>query len=471
MKVVIINPPNIRNFQANRDLMGGFGCASMKNIIINPPPLNSVYIASILKKDNEVCCIDCAALDLNKKQLISSINKFKPDIAIVTVGSATYDNDLDIISEIKNKFNIICIIIGPQGAASPEYALKNSAVDIVIRGEPELTVKELVRKLNNNQDYRKIEGISYKTKDKIINNKERKLITNLDILPYLAWDLLPINKYSYQNPKDKPHLAILSSRGCPFNCIYCPYPVSQGTKLRLRKPGEVVNEVKYLINKFKVKSIMFRDPCFTANKKHVYSICKLIIDNKIKIKWWCETATGTVDDKLLKIMFRAGCRGINFGVESGNINLISQYAKKTGAIGKIISAFKSCKRYGIETTAFFILGLPGETKKTIKETVNLAIKLEPDYVDFHCAAPYPGTKLYSTLKEKGKIKKKYFKNLTGHTAFSSTDNITKEELRIYINICYKKFYRRPSRILYELRKRPFRFIQRAYGYIRFRKIN
>jgi len=469
MKVVIINPPNIKNFQANRDLMGGFGCASMKSIIVNPPPINSLYVASILKKNNNVYYIDCAALDLDKKQLISKISNIRPEIAIITVGSATYDNDLNIVSEIKNKFDIICMIIGPQGAASPEYALKNSSVDIVVRGEPELIVKELVEKINNN--YYGIKGISYKINDKIIHNKERALITNLDILPYPAWERLPINRYCYQNPKDTPHLAILSSRGCPFSCIYCPYPVSQGIRLRLRKPEEVVNEIKYLIYKFKVKSIMFRDPCFTANKEHAYKICRLIIENKLKIKWWCETSTGTVDDELLKIMSESGCKGINFGVESGNINFIAQYARKTGGAEKIISAFGLCKKYGIETTAFFILGLPGETKKTIKETINLAIKLEPDYIDFHCAAPYPGTKLYSILKEKGKLEEKYFKNLTGHTAFSSTENMPKEELRRYVNLGYKKFYRRPSRIIYELRKRPLRFIQRSFGYLKFRKIN
>jgi radical SAM superfamily enzyme YgiQ (UPF0313 family) len=450
--------------------MGGFGCASMKSMIVNPPSLNSLYVASILKKDNEVKYIDCAALDLDKDQLMNKIKECGPELIIVSVGSATYDYDLKVISEIKD-IGGVCIIIGPQGAASPEYALKNSKVDIVVLGEPELIISDIVEKVKKKESYSEIEGIAYRKEGEVIKNKAREHIKELDKLPYPSWELLPFEKYSYQNPKDRPHLAILSSRGCPFSCIYCPYPVTQGTNLRLRGAEEVVNEIKYLVEKFDLKSLMFRDPCLTASKEHMIKICQLIIEKGIKIKWWCETATSTVDDGLLKMMHESGCRGINFGVESGNLDFSSEYAKKTGGMEKAIGAFNLCRKYEIETTAFFILGLPGETEETIKDTINFAIKLEPDYVDFHCASPYPGTKLYDIMREKGEIKEEFHKDLTGHTAFSSTEHISKDRLREFVGIAYQRFYRRPSRVLYELRNRPLWFLQRIMGYFKFKKIN
>lgn len=367
-------------------------------------PLGLGYVAAILRKNN----FDVKVLDLliDKKsddEVLNFINYFSPSFIGFSAVTPVVKSAYRLAEKIKKRFpNILLIIGGPHASALPEEPL-NNFFDFVIIGEGENTIVDLLNNLNNPE---KVKGIAYKYNGKIQATPPREFIANLDDLPFPARDLFPPLKfYKGQEALGSrvPVGSILTSRGCPFSCTFC-YKAIFGNKFRARSPENILLEWIHLIKEYKVKEIAIVDDSFTTDVKRVYEFCNLLIKEKLKIRWSCPNGIridiGNID--MLKKMRQAGCYRVALGIEAGNQEVLDRIGKKI-KIEQIEKMVENCKKAGIKTMGFYMLGNPVEDEKTMQQTIDFAKKLNTNYAQFLLPIPYPGTKMYEEIKKNGKI--------------------------------------------------------------------
>jgi radical SAM superfamily enzyme YgiQ (UPF0313 family) len=285
-------------------------------------------------------------------------------------------------------------------------------------------------------------GVWYKERGRVVKNEPQPLIDDLDSLPFPAWELLPYHKYDggETNRKGMPFLTILTSRGCPYGCYYCPYPVAQGRKWRARSSENVVEELEYLIKGLGAKTILFRDPEFTLDRKRTMEICEKIMERGLRFAWRCETRIDHLDEELIVLMGKAGCFGINLGIESVNEEVLMNLERRPFPLEKAIEIVNACKINDIEAYCFFIIGLPGDTKESINKMVDFAIKLKPPFVQFTVATPYPGTKLESWARERGYIQNNFtLEAITGSVPIMRNEHLTVKEIEKLRRMAYQRF--------------------------------
>ncbi|MFA6215677.1 MAG: radical SAM protein [Patescibacteria group bacterium] len=372
-------------------------------------PLDLGYLAALLRQNYEVKLLDANALDLSLEETIAEINKFNPEVLVLTSTpidhwqAPSHDHVKVLAANMVKTVNSISvpniILTGTHGSITPEWVLKKMKVNFVVRGEPEYTVLNLVSALAKGNDWSGLKGISYLKAEKVINNPSAERIQNLDELPLPAYDLLPMEKYRYTfSDIPTPFSIILSSRGCPNRCVYCLQVMMPGRYI-VRSPENVVAEIKYLVEKFGVKGIYFQDWEFMIIKERVKKICDLIIAEKIKIKWGCNGRAVNIDDELVAKMKQAGCVRVNIGFESG-ADAVLQTIKKNVSPQALKNAFAVCKKYGINIGVYSLLNLPGETKKTISETEKFLVDNDLQVMcSTNFPIPYFGTEMYEMLKK------------------------------------------------------------------------
>ncbi|MDD5650162.1 MAG: radical SAM protein, partial [Candidatus Nanoarchaeia archaeon] len=364
-KVLLITPPIFK------EMYGVFAEAGGKNA-----PMGLLYLAAILKKNNiDVEILDAEGENLEVKEVIQKIKEIKPNLIGLTAATAAISKTILLATKIKEELKDIKVIIGgPHVTALPKETLENTIFDLGMIGEAEYTFLELVQALRDGKEYKKIKSLVYRDKNnKVVINPRRELIENLDELPLPAWELLKdFNIYTPQLTayRKKPVGTIISSRGCPFQCIFCDRNIF-GNKFRARSAKNVLEEVDYLIKNYKVKEIKFIDDTFTINKQRVLDICKLLMERKYNLIWSCSIRADTVDKELLTTMKKAGCWFVSLGVESGNEKVLRDI-KKNLTKDQIRNACKLAKEAGLKTRGFFIIGHPTDTKETIRETIDFA---------------------------------------------------------------------------------------------------
>jgi len=439
-----------------------------KILLINPPcefktpvlPLGLAYIAAYLQKNNfDVSVIDAWAEKLDYPELKSKIFKNKPDIIGIFMDSPRYDETKKTIEICREALPDSLIVAGgPHPSALSVQTLKEiPQLDICAIGEGEITMYELAKVAEKNGSFSAIDGIVYRDKEtgEIKNAKARAFIENLDDLPFPARELFPVKKYKTHPPygRKNPYFSMITSRGCPYHCAYCSKGVF-GQIYHALSPKRVCDEMEYLINNFNAREIHFYDDDFTMDMRRVEEICEEILRRKIKISWSCTTRVNLVNESLLNKMKQAGCWLIAYGVESGNQKILDTVNKGI-AIKQIETAFELTRKIGIGTLAYLMVGLPGETKKTIKETISLAKKIKPNFVSWGILVIYPGSEFFRAVQNgtyKGRLRTlNKGDNLAG-TFFGkgnyvvAEDNLSFEELRESIRKANKAFYLRPSYI-------------------------
>src|SRR4030043_2197594 len=394
MKIFILNPP----------------IYSKKKSIMNVrprQPLSLAYITSLLlKKSYEVNLFDANVMGYKTDRTIKEIEDYHPDILILT--STPIDrwecpnSHIDSIFEIINKSRINpTILTGSHGSLTPDWIFKKCSVQYIVRCEPEMTVLNLIEALVKKEDIKKIRGISYKIGSKVINNEDAARIENLDNLPLPAYHLLPMNKYRYGFPELSPPFTImLTSRGCPFNCIFCLKVMSKG-KYITRSSENVIKEIEYLIDNFKIKSIFFQDWEFTINKERAKKICDLIFKKNLRIIWGCNARANDLSYELVEKMKKAGCVRVNIGFESGSQKILDNINKGI-KVGDLENAVEICRKNNINIGMYAMLNLPGENKETIKETVDFFAQNKIESMTLNLAIPYFGTPLFERLKTANK---------------------------------------------------------------------
>ena len=442
-RIVLIQPPDPPHTRVLRDHMGNFGILRKKISRIKDdvlPPLNLAYSASLLEKNGfDVTIIDASALGLRTKEVLRRVEAYAPNLTIINVTGVSNSYDLDFSSELKRTINTTVAVTGPHLTLKPEIALQNKNIDLVIRGEIEDTILELSQSLPIIQD---VKGIAFRRNKKTILTPKRQLITDLDVLPFPSFHKLPMKKYHYHLLKKKPFTTFLTSRGCPFKCLYCPYPFGYGDVWRGRSPENVLKEFKLLAEKFKMKSILFRDQVFTFDIKRAEKICDGIIKEGIDFQWRCETRIDRLSKNLMAKMKKAGCSGIHLGIESGDPKIL-KFAKVGVTLDLVKKTFREAKEVGIDTVAFFLVGLPGETKDSIEKTINLAREIKPNITWFNTPVPYPGTELHELAEKNGWILSNDWEKYSGTDVVMRTDNLTADEIQFGLEKAKKMFSERP----------------------------
>lgn len=367
---------------------------------VNLPPLGVAFIAGVLRKNHHDVTIIDDYFSKNKiHRFAKTIVALSPDIIGVSVTTPLAKTALEISAFIKtiNK-NIKIIFGGVHPTLFPKETVENESVDYVVYGEGEETITELLAAIERSCDLSRIPGIAYKDNGQAVITSTRSLIRDLDSIPFPAYDLLPMRKYSSPQLSQRPFSSMMTSRGCPYRCIYCDAHVVFGRTYRFYSPCRVMDEIQYLIDTFHVKGLMFKDSEFTLNVARVEQICDLMIRDKTPVQWCCNGRVGGLNMGILKKMKKAGCRLIQYGVESGDQKILD-ILKKQITIEQVKQTFQMSKKAGLKTAANFMVGNPHENQESLVKTRSLIKEINPDYCNFTFITPFPGTELYRMARE------------------------------------------------------------------------
>lgn len=420
------------------------------------PPLNLLYLATILKKKGiEVKILDQQAKRIKQEQMMNIIRNFKPEV--VCVGSMTPEifsayNDIDVI---KKNFPEIRIILGGTHISSvTERTMEeNPNVDIGVIGEGENVIYPLIKAIEEKKSLKGIKGVAYRNKKEIMINPRTELVKDLNKLPFPDYSLVDINDYAYRQRgwDNRRFMSMITSRGCPFQCTFCSHGVF-GRTLRMHDAEYIVKHIELLYNEYGIRGIGFVDDTFTINKQRVLEFCDLMIKKKLDVIWYCFANVKTVDKEMLTAMKRAGCVKISYGVESGDEE-IQKKIKKYLDLNQVKEVFDMTNRIGIETLAFFMIGHPGETKETIRKSKEFAKKLKPDFVNVSILCPLPGSDIYDQFKETlPKDWSRYQMTPFVKQPVLQLGELSLNELQKELKKFYRDFYFRPSYILSRILK-------------------
>jgi len=419
-------------------------------------PLGLLYLSSVLKKaghETDLFHLTPYKTEqiigkglLSTSHMLKKVETFKPDIVGFSVSSSEYLLCLDWARKIKDKFDIPIIFGGPHPTVDPLGTLSEKHVDMICVGEGEEALVELLNAIENGKNITKIKNIWVKKNGHIYRNTLRPLIENIDALPYPDRDLIEIE---YLNNKWN-GASFMTSRGCPFQCSYCINHFLQklyknkGSYVRYRNVRNVIDEIKYVIEKYKIEKLTFIDETFSFNKKHIIELCK-IYEKEVGLPFVCQTRANVVDKKIFLALKNAGCEIVHIGIESGNEFIRNSVMNRNMNEESILNAFKLAKEVGLRTSAYNMVGLPYETESMIWDTIKLNREAKPDETLCTILSPFKGTELEKVCREnkwiKNDISESYYTEMTHEIpTISCEDVISYQQLfQLYINLPEKYF--------------------------------
>jgi anaerobic magnesium-protoporphyrin IX monomethyl ester cyclase len=415
MKILLINPPyDIENYYGKLSEMG-----------FRFPPVGLTYLAAYMRKlGHEMAIYD---FQVEKRDFEHFIDRYKPDLVGVTCQTALFYNTLKLAENIKKMFPDAPILVGGAHASyRPNDFFESKAIDIVVRGEGEITLSELANHYEKSAiQLKDIRGISFRENGEIRHNLNRDLIKDLNILPMPAVDLIPFERYrvSPDNYLGGRVGLITTTRGCPYNCMFCACKEAFNRTYRIRDLKNVFDEIEYYINNYQISELFIMDDCFGLDKERSIRFCREMIKrgyNK-KLSWWCQLRVDCVSEELLWYMRQAGCGIISFGLESGVQRLLDKISKRV-TLDQIRWAVKKSKKAGLMPRGSFILGLPTETLKDSLKTILFSLSLPLCRAKFGLATPYPGTELWDIALAEGQVKSEgedwdRFSQMTAYTKY------------------------------------------------------
>lgn len=411
----------------NKDQAGSFGTRiqsghsifskfidTLKRTGIRLPVLYLAYANAILRGQGHVTT--------------HHICDFPKDADLVIVPSSIVDceNELAFADRVKRESHATVGALGAFASVNSQYYLRS--FDFVIVGEPENALLQIARGEGTEQLRGAIKS---------------ELVGDLDSLPFPDWTGFPVDRYRYYPTlSEKPFLTILSSRGCPYHCSYCPYIVLQGTTFRKRSVSNVVEEIQRDVNTYGVEGLLFRDPVFTLDKQRVIHISREILRRRISIRWCCETRADCLDKPLVDEMCQAGMKAINLGVESPNEAILQNASRKTVGLKHQEEMIDYLEGRGVKVVAFYILGFPDDTEETVRATIEYAKRLNTTLAQFTILTPYPGTKYYDQVRDL--ITTSNWASFDGYTPVVRNRSLTAEELLRLKEKAFCSYYLRSS---------------------------
>lgn len=412
-------------------------------IIIPPlPPIDMMNLSAIAKNHGyETKFKDYSIHNENVHDFLRDLREYKPNFLVLNIASTYLENDLSILEGAQELLNDTIVIVKGAVFNFGAYSImqKYPSIDIALRGEIEEAFEEIIQY----KDLKEIKGITYQVNNKIISTPDRELKPTLDDLPFPDRDLIDNSIYIRPDTK-KPQTIIRVAKGCPNHCFFCLATPLNGSNVRYRSAELIIQEIKDCIGKYGIRDFIFWSDIFNHDKNRVQKLCRLIIEEKLNINFSANTRADTVDEETLKLMKQAGCNLLSMGIESSSQEILDKMGKKI-TIAQIISAVDMIKKAGIELYAYYVIGTPWETKKTIVDTYKFACKLNTEYASFYTAAALIGTKFYDYAHKSrlGNInnEKPYF--IPSVKSFE----LTSQEIFDYNKKFNRNYYLRPKYIL------------------------
>jgi len=463
MKIILLNPPLFKDTESIApDYMN-------KNSAFNYPPLGLLYLASNLKGDHECKIIDSIALGYSINDCLEAIKKYKPSIVGITVFTDSLYSCFSLSTKIKNFDSRIKIVFGgPHINIYPEETIRFSPADYILTGFAENSFANLVETIyekqgNTNMRFEDVPGLWWKNGRNIFKSDSNvDKFWDINKIKRPNRNLLDIEKYfTVANPEKI--TTMISSRGCPFSCTFCDVFEKRYLK---RNIDDIVNELKEIIG-LGIKQVHFFDDCFNLKRERVVKMCHAFIDNNLKFEWSFRGRLEPSDKELAQLLYKAGCRRVQFGVEATDQKTINIITKKID-ISKVSEILKIYSKNNIGTMGYFILGFPEQTYEDCIASCKKILKMGFNYINMFILIPYPNTEIYKDLLDRKIIKKDYWHeyaiNPQPDFKLERWHSVEREKLEKLINKYYKKFYFSLRFIFFELKKK-----QSMFGYIK--KIN
>ncbi|MBA7612772.1 2-hydroxyethylphosphonate methyltransferase [subsurface metagenome] len=494
MKILLINPPQTF-FPGSQSVVAGL-------------PLGIMYIAATLENNEyEVEILDTLSADFKPRRegdakqygmpwekIKEEIGQRKPDIVGITCPfTAQVDNAIKVSEIVKDIDTEIPTIVGGPHVSVRAIEFLNEAqhIGIAVIGEGEYTMLDIMKYYEGKKNISEIPGIAYRKGDDIILNPRRPFTKNLDEFPLPAYHLVDMGNYlnprriRYRATKYLREISMVTSRGCPFNCIFCSIHLHMGKAWRAHSKECVISHLKHVVDNYDVNHIHFEDDNLTLDMKRFEDILDSLIDNRIKFTW--DTPNGIRADRLtidmLKKMKKTGCTNLTIGVESGDQYILDNVINKHLHLEDVIKTAKMCRQLGIRLGAFYVIGFPGEKKENMERTIKFALWLKREYSVDMCllvATPLYGTKLYEICKEKGYLTRELTPRVLSEgtqvdgVGLIKTEDFTPEEIRklaldavsIHSRLSLPDYFRKPGWTLRTAARHPtaaMRFIKRAIG--------
>lgn len=413
-----------------------------KELLVIPPlpPTDLMYLAAIA----EQCGFEAKIQDYSLSgDFLKDVKEFAPDYIVANVATPTFRTDMEALANAKNILPSVKIIV--KGATFLTYntnvIYENPFIDYVIIGEPELTLKEILEGVPN-QD---ILGICFSENNQGIKNELRPFNEDLDNLPFPARHL--VDNSIYRRPDNgKVQGVIKVSRGCPYHCFFCLATPVSGAKVRMRSAENIIAEIKECVEKYNIKNFLFWSDIFNINRDWTIDLCKKIIESGLKITWSANTRANTMDDEMASYMYKSGCRLVSIGVESGSQEVLDNIGKKI-TLDEIRNTVKVLKKNKIKIYNYFVIGLPWETEKTVEETIKFAIELDSNFISFYTAAPLPGTRFFAYAMMNKLVTENLDFNNAYYVPTVRSHELSKERIFELHKQAVKRFYLRPKFIL------------------------
>ncbi|HHB90054.1 MAG TPA: radical SAM protein [Anaerolineae bacterium] len=466
----------------------------MRVLLVNPrfrlpidtrtsPHLGLAYLGAVSEeRGDEVVIFDA---DVEEQPLSEFVQEFKPHLVGITANTPQVKQAWRHAKEIKNVWDVPIVIGGPHPSVVSEdldfESLTKGPIDIVVRGEGEATWIEISNKVEDflrhhptfstaelmdpaKGIWKDVLGITYKTSDgELHRNPDRPAIPDLDSLPWPAYHLFKMERYTNLQPATdavdgSKSFSILTSRGCPYRCTFCSQSIMP-VKWRSRTPENVIAEWEHLVHDLGAQEIGVLDDSANIRKKRLHEIADLLIERKLNHVPWIFVngiRANLVDRELMMKLKKAGLKRTAFGVETGNPEILKTIDKRID-LDTIREAFKITKEAGIETIAFMIIGLPGDTRETMQDTINFAIELDPLIANFSMMTPYPGTAVWEQVKRHGRLLIQDWEDYVffEQKARFEMGDLTAELMEEMYRKAYRQFYLRPGPIWRRVKKKDF----------------
>lgn len=427
-KILLLNPPGDRLY-----LRDGY-CASSSKAHYYWAPIDLLVLSGILSQKHDIQVLDANVLGLSQNEAFKRIEKMDLDAVVFITSSPSWKTDFEFVAKIKEKKGVKTIASGGFLLFLGEKFMRgNPFLDAIIL---EYTGQEILEYLSGRKG--KIQNMIVREGGNILVGKKNSSKTFE--IPVPRHDLFPISKYRLPFAKRLPVTTVIASQGCPFSCTFC---IGSLVGFRDRPNENTIEELRF-IKKQGIKEIFFKDFTFTLNRSKIMDLCNRMTEEKFGFTWSCLTRVHLIDDELLETMKKAGCHTLLLGVETGNEELLKKYSKGINR-EQIKKGFDLCKKHGITTLAHFIIGLPGETEKTARETIDLAIELDPDYASFNIALPLVGSPLREEAIKNNwcSIDTEQFDGSVSEPTME-TPLFSKEDAKRMRNTAIKEFYLRPK---------------------------
>lgn len=408
------------------------------------PSLSLGYVAAVFEKNGWECrYFDVIPHGYTPKTLVSEVQSYNPDLLCFSVYTYHFHENRYWIKLLRDAVKKPTLIGGVHLNFYPNETFAYKELDFGLAGEAESTLPDFIEAFENNSGWEKVPGLIWRDRESLKINPGPQLPIDIDKCPYPARHLWPIDKYYTFISSRKNFTPMITSRGCPFRCIFC----EQGSKrFRPHSPEYVVEEIERCVRDFNVREIDMFDSSMTVNKNRIFQISELMQKRKIKVHWSARSRIDTVNYDVLKAMHDCGCYRIYFGIESGDEEVLRRL-KKGVEISQIKKTIADCRSIGIETLGFFMIGCPGDNEETIKKTLRLSLSLDLDFAQFNGVRALPGTELYDmVLPEQGEdFWREYIKNPSRSVfAARAQCRLSQEQINRTLRWLYFRFYFRPT---------------------------